>query len=172
MKYNFTFKLKKEEIFEYYSYIFAMYPKNKNRLSWVRISIPALLLFTVLFFKIYDNIVIDAVFILLSIYWMFKLSSKLWTRVIASQVANWYKDNMSSLKMTEVKAKFADKIVINDMEIDYQQINSILPLKSVLLFYYDKDQMFVIPTRVVGDLEDLEGFSEFLKSKCDATVNI
>ena len=82
MKYNYSFKINEMELMEYYQYIFALNPKNKTRIIWIKISIPVLIGFTLYFFRLYTNIWFDILAVVVSLLWLFVLSNKLWNSYI------------------------------------------------------------------------------------------
>lgn len=168
MKYNYSFKINEMELMEYYQYIFALNPKNKTRVIWIKICIPALIGFTLYFFKAYTNIWLDVLAVVASLLWIFFLSSKLWNRYISQQVNRWFKDNISSSSYTQVHVNFEKEINVNGKVIEYSKLKNILPLKHILVFFYEPNEIFIVPTRVIGDEEKIKTFTEMLSEQIKA----
>lgn len=165
MKYNYSYKINEMELMEYYQYIFAFNPKNKTRAIWIKISIPVLIGFTLYFFKVYTNILLDILAVVVSLFWIFFLSNKLWNRYISQQVDRWFKQNISSSSYTQVNVNFENEINVNGKVIEYSQLKNILPLKHVLIFFYEPNEIFIMPTRVIGDEDKIKGFTEMLSEQ-------
>ena len=41
---------------------------------------------------------------------------------------------------------------INKEKIPYSKLNRVLPLKHILVFFYDDNKIFIIPNRIIGDV--------------------
>ena len=165
MKYNFKFKIDEAEMMEYYQYVFALTPKNKTRVVWIKGSIPVLLAFTLWYFRIYHILWLDAAALIISLVWLFYLSNKLWSKFIEGQVKNWFKQNVKSAQFSEVQVKFEEEIMVNGKKLPYTALNRVLPLKHILVFFYGENELFIIPNRVIGDNEAMKEFSDMLKMK-------
>ena len=165
MKYNYSFKLNEAELKEYYQYIFALNPKNKTRIIWIKICIPVLIGFTLYFFKAYKNIWFDILAVVVSLLWLFVLSSKLWNRFITQQVERWFNQNITNTSYTKVNVNFEKAINVNGKIIDYSMLKNILPLKHVLVFFYELNEIFIMPTRIIGNEDEIKIFTEMLSEQ-------
>lgn len=165
MKYNYSFKINEMELMEYYQYIFALNPKNKTRIIWIKISIPVLIGFTLYFFRLYTNIWFDILAVVVSLLWLFVLSNKLWNSYISQQVDRWFKQNITSASYTQVNVNFENDININGKIVEYSKLKNILPLKHVLVFFYEPNEIFIVPTRVIGNEEKIKEFTEMLSEQ-------
>ena len=168
MKYNYSFKINEAELMEYYQYIFALNPKNKTRIIWIKICIPALIAFTLYFFKMYTIIWLDILAVVVSLLWIFVLSNKLWNRYISQQVDRWFKQNITSASYSQVNVNFEKEINVNGKIIEYSKLKNILPLKHVLVFFYEPNEIFIIPTRVIGNEDKIKTFTEMLSEQIKA----
>lgn len=164
MNRNYKFRINKSEMFEYYEYTFALMPKNKTRVVWIKGSIPVLIGFTLYYFHLYKHIWVDVLAVILSLIWLFVLSNKLWARFIKGQVKVWFEKNAPKASFPEVHIQFKESIKVDDQVIPYQMINQVLPLKHILIFYYGNQNVFIIPNRVIGDEAELKKFSDELKN--------
>lgn len=171
MKYNYSFKINEMELMEYYQYIFALNPKNKTRVIWIKICIPALIGFTLYFFKMYTNLYLDILAVVLSFIWIFFLSNKLWNRYISQQVDRWFKQNITSSSYTQVKINFENEIKIDGKVIEYSKLKNILPLKHILVFFYEPNEIFIMPTRVIGDEDKIKEFTVMLSEQINLSKN-
>ena len=90
MNRDYRFKIEESEMMEYYEYVFALTPKNKTRVVWIKGSIPVLIAFTLYFFHLYTNLWLDALGVVLGLIWIFLLSGKLYTKYIKGQVKAWF----------------------------------------------------------------------------------
>ena len=168
MNKEFRFKIEESEMMEYYQYVFAMLPKNKTRVVWIRGSIPVLLAFTIWYFRVYHLIWLDVIAVIVSLVWMIYLSSKLWSRFILGQVKNWFKQNIKTAKFPQVHVSFGECIKVDGKEIPYSSLRQVMPLKHVLIFGYGENEVFLIPNRVIGDNDAMEEFSAMLAEKKNA----
>lgn len=150
---------------EYYRYLFALTPKNKTRVIWIKAIIPVLLAFTVYYFNLYSVIWVDCTAVAAGLAWMFFLSNKLWDHFIAGQVKNWFKKNVRSTQYSVVHVCFDKEIDIDGKKLSYAQLGRILPLKHVLLFFHGQNEIFLIPNRVIEEKPGMKKFSEFLAEK-------
>jgi len=168
MNREYHFKIEESEMMEYYRYVFALTPKNKTRVVWIKASIPVLLGFTLWYFRIYRLLWVDIAAIIVGLVWMFYLSGKLWNRFIEGQVKNWFEKNVKTASFSDVCVKFNDNIEINKEKIPYSKLNRVLPLKHILVFFYDDNKIFIIPNRIIGNENAMLEFSELLKSKMNS----
>ena len=172
MNESFIFTLNEEELLEYMKYIFALNSKNKKRCIWIRISIPAFLLFTLFYFKLYNHILIVLFFGMISVVWFFIISTKIWNKYLNNQLGKWYSKYSDKSVYSRVWVNFNDKnIIVNDIEINYNDLYSIVPLKHVLLFFYSKNNVFMVPLRSIGDDEKIKTFSLNLNNKRKEFMN-
>ena len=132
MNREYCFKIEESEMMEYYRYVFALTPKNKTRVVWIKASIPILLGFTVWYER---------------------------------QVKNWFQKNVKSTSFSNICVKFNEIIEVDKEKIPYSKLNRVLALKHILVFFYNDNQIFIIPNRIIGDDEQMLQLSELLKKK-------
>ena len=44
-------------------------------------------------------------------------------------------------------------------------MKNILPLKHVLVFFYEPNEIFIMPTRIIGNEEEIKKFTEMLSEQ-------
>ncbi len=165
MEFDYRFTITEEEMYEYYQYIFALNPKNKRRAIWIKLSIPVLALLTVFLFRLYKYTWVVIVMCFLIVVWWVVLSGKLYSGFVNGQVQKWFTKNVNSTSFSEVHVQFEDNIIVDDKKIDYANLNTITPLKHILIFSYGENEMFIIPNRAVGEEADMEKLSKFIKQQ-------
>lgn len=166
MNFQFRYTLNEEELLEYMHYLFVLNPKNKRRCLWIKVSVPALLVFTLFYFQFFNQWLFLGSALLISVFWLFLISKKLWHRVLNRHVRNWFKGYQKNAAYSEVLVQFTDlKIIINDCNNYYEELLNIIPLRHVILFFHRPKQVFMIPQRVFDSEERLKEFSTLLAQK-------
>lgn len=156
MKFNYHFKINEEEMFEYYQYIFALTPKNKTRAIWFKLAIPILLVLSAWYFKWFKYVFVTIAVIVISFLWIMIISKRLWSAIIYKQVYVWINQNINKTAFSEVTVKFKDEIEVNGKKVSYHDLNQVLPLKQVMIFFYESNNIFLIPNRIIGDEDKMK----------------
>lgn len=166
MNFQFRFTLNEEELLEYMHYLFALNPKNKRRCLWIKVSVPALLVFPLFYFRLFKQWLILGAVLVISAFWLFLISKRLWELVLNRQVISWFKDYQKNATYSEVQVQFNDlKIIVNECNIYYEELLNVVPLRHVILFFYRPKQVFMMPQRVFDSEERLREFSTQLAQK-------
>lgn len=163
---NYSFLLNEKEIEEYYQYIICSLPKTQRRFLWLRVSVPALLIFTLFFFHFQYNLLSDFIVIVISFIWYAYLSNLVWKKTIDNKInSRFLKENNINVGK-RVNINFEEKIMVDNKQYRYQQINKVVPLESLLLFLLDSNEAFMIPYASIGNEENIkEVYRYILKMK-------
>ena len=51
---------------------------------------------------------------------------------------------------------------IGDLSLAAADLQTVVPLKHTLLFFHHQDQMFIVPTRVIGNSDEIKTFCQDL----------
>lgn len=153
MEYKYRFRLTEEDYLQYLRFMVSTSSRNKSKGWWLRGAVPALLLFTVYYFRLHKLIWLDVTAVILSVIWVFVISDKIYAAFLYRRVnSNFVKKLNVGFK--DVSVDFNDRrISVDGREISYDQIFKVLPMKDILIFFYGQDQLFIIPNRAIGESE-------------------
>ena len=155
-EYKYKYELSEDEIVEYYRYIINRLPKNQRLLVWIRFCIPLLAIFTIIFFKLWPNIIADGVAIIVIFFWITIGSELVWRQLMNLRVDKSFLGSLNVKEFKVLNVSFKEKININGKSIQYNQIANINPLKKSIVFFLESNEVFIIPLRVIGDDENIK----------------
>ena len=108
----------------------------------------------------------DFIVIVISFIWYAYLSNLVWKKTIDNKInSRFLKEN--NIKVGKrVNINFEEKIMVDNKQYRYQQINKVVPLESLLLFLLDSNEAFMIPYASIGNEENIkEVYRYILKMK-------
>ncbi|WP_303015666.1 YcxB family protein [Holdemania massiliensis] len=153
-----TFTLQDAELAEAYQFLASLLPRNKMRHLAIKLSIPILALFTLIYFHGASKLLGWILTLGLSVLWILKISRWLWTIYLHNQVSGLFKETLTNARYTPVTAVFSEDIRIAEQTLTYSDIQRIVPLAHTLLFFHAPHQMFILPLRVLGEAQEVEAF--------------
>lgn len=169
---QYSFRLTEDEVLEYYRYNFSAAPQNKKRRYWLMISIPGLLLVSLLFFQWYHSVWIDVAAGVFAVFWIVFLSGRVFHRFITRTINHNFLQRLNVKDYPVVHVKVGDqKISVDDKTIDYASIRDLVPLSRSLVVKYDDNKAFIIPLRVIGDTEQVQQFCQDILRRRAGAVN-
>lgn len=158
MNRSLTFTLQDTELTEAYQFLASLLPRNKTRYLAIKLSIPILALFTLIYFHGASTLLGWILTLGLSVLWILKISRWLWTIYLHNQVSGLFKETLANARYIPVTAVFSDDIQIAGQTLTYSDIQRIVPLAHTLLFFHAPHQMFILPLRVLGEAQEVEAF--------------
>lgn len=171
MNRSLTFTLHDTELTEAYQFLASLLPRNKMRHLAIELSVPVLALFTLIYFHGASTLFGWILVLGLSVLWIWKISRWLWTIYLHNQVSGLFKETLTHARYTPVTAVFGEDIRIAEQTLTYSDIQRIVPLAHTLLFFHAPHQMFIIPLRVLGEVQEVKAFCrEILKRQALETA--
>lgn len=162
-KYDYRFVLTDNELLEYYQYIVGMLPASKRKRIWIQCSVPALLLFTLVYFKLYTNWMLDVGVVLLAAVWLLFVCDSIWLYFLKRKVRTRVMDKLSTENARELAISFDSKhIKLDGKNVRYCDIQRVVPLKTTIAFFYGEKNAFVIPQHVIGSNEQIKDLYTFV----------
>ena len=162
---QYSFIISKEEVLEYYEYVFSHLKNNRWGMLFVRLSVPALLIMSALFYRWQITFVSLLSFLIIIVIWFVYISNTISLRSSKRQAARWLAENNDKLTFEEVNVSFDDKkkiCKVNNNPIAYRDIRDVMIWKSLVLVIYDQNKMFILPVRCI---ENSVSVSEWLQGK-------
>ena len=171
MNKSITFTLQDTELAEAYQFLASLLPRNKMRYLAIKLSIPILALFTLIYFHGVSTLLGWILMLGISVLWILKISRWLWTIYLHNQVGGLFKETLAHARSIPVTAVFSENIQIAGQTLTYSDIQRIVPLAHTLLFFHSAHQMLIIPLRVLGETHEIEAFCrEFLMRQASETA--
>lgn len=160
--YRFVYTLDKLEYMEYMKSLVSSIKENRIKKIWLMISIPALLLFTVIYFSEMD-LLYKLLLMMLAILWVLFIWKKLWMKYLNKKVNDNFLKNIGFKESKEIKIIFDENAVnVNNTTFEYLNIKKMRMLENVLILFYQEKQALILPKRVIGDEEDVRTFIKFI----------
>ena len=153
MNKRFDYILPYDVLEEYYKYIMWYLPDNKSSILWLKVSIPFLLVCTIISFKLY-NIYLLIIVAISSVIWFFYLSNIVYKRFINLKISK--KTTQDSI------SKLTDKKHITSFED-----NIIFPLKNSLVIMLNETTILLPYSLFNNDAEVGELYKDILAKKVE-----
>ena len=161
MQKEWTFTLEEAELAEAYQFMASLLPRNKRRRLAILLCVPVLTLFTVFYFHWNGQPAAWVAAIGLCGLWIGKVSGWLWTIYLHNQVSSLLQ-KLPEVHYTPITASFGEQMKIGDLSLAAADLQTVAPLKHTLLFFHHQDQMFIVPTRVIGNSDEIKAFCQDL----------
>lgn len=143
---EFKFKFNEEEVIDYYTYLLSSSFSNRLKQFFFIFSIPFLLLFTYLFFKL-NNVIINILFIIIAVLWIMIIGPRFWKSYTRINIGKNFLKKNNITKFEEVNVKVDDAyMVVNNKRYDIDKSVKIVKTNLVTIFFFDK-QPVAIPNR-------------------------
>jgi len=163
-KFRYKYKLNKDEIIEYYQFMIKRI-KNFRRIAfWIRLSIPILLLATLLIFELYPYFYIDLAASALLFLWLSIGQEWVIRQFLYLRVSDDFLKELGVNEGENIELIFDDMVHLNKKEIPMDSIN-VIPLTKNLLFTYDANSSFILPIRIIGGNEEAGDLYRFILTK-------
>lgn len=154
-----TFTLYETEVLEYYFYLFFNLKHNKWNHLFIRFSIPALIFMTIMFFHLPITYWTIGIFLCITFLWYKYIGENITKALIDKQVCKWHEKNKEQIVLKEVNVIFDNKksiCYVDSLKIPYSNIKQVVWWKSLVLVFYNQNDLFVIPERILGNKQDAE----------------
>lgn len=166
---QFKFTLEKQEYLNLLRYQSLHSKQGRGMKLWLTTCIPALLICTVIFLKLYTQILWVCLAIVLAVIWVMYGSLKIWKKYIYRRIND---DTLKQLNITgfqEVTVTFHEsKIMYKDNkihEIPYKDVYTMIPADDMFIFQYKNQGTLLLPYRLFKSPEDVSSFfKEFEKT--------
>lgn len=168
--YKYNYELSEDEVIEYYQYIVKSLPRNLRLKLWIRISIPLLAIFTLIFFKLWPEILYDGIAAIVIFLWLTIGGEWIWRQLIMLRVDKDFLKGLNITAFKKINLSFKDTIIIDGHSISYQQLKDIFPLKKSLIFFYNEAEAFILPLRVIGEEEQIKELYRAVLLKKEAVL--
>lgn len=158
----FTFTLTEEEYLDFLRGQALRGKSGRGGRLWINTSIPAVILITIIFWKLYTSPLWMAALTLLALVWVLVLSPQIWEGVLRHRIGADMLKKVGIQGFQETALHFQNnRVTCEDKRrrtILYRQIRALTPGKSALVFYYEDNGVFLLPLRLFAKDEDLKGF--------------
>lgn len=154
-----TFTLNESEVLEYYYYLFVNLKHNKWSRLFIRFSIPALAFMTILFFHLPISYWTIGIFLSITIIWYKYIGRNIANALVNKQASKWYEKNKEQIALNKVNVIFDNKnsiCEVDSIKIPYSHIRQMVWWKTLVLVFYNQNNLFVIPDRVLGEKHEAE----------------
>ena len=147
---KFSFKLTEDEVIDYYTYLLSSSLSNRLKQVFFIFSVPLLLLFTYIFFKL-NNVIINIVFIVVAVVWAMIIGPRFWKSYTRINVGKNFLKKNNLTKYEEVQVVVDDTyMIVNNKRYDINNKVKIVKTKLVTIFFFD-NQPVVIPNRFLAN---------------------
>ncbi|MBR0385590.1 MAG: YcxB family protein [Erysipelotrichaceae bacterium] len=163
MKYDYKFKLSEQDYLQYMRYMISTSSSNKKKALWMRLSLPALMGFSIYFFRLHTKVWIIILAVVLSLIWVFAISDRIWKHFLFRKINENFIRSLDIKQYTQVHVVFDEKCVkVDKKEIPYEDIFRVLPLTDILVVFHSFKESFVIPNRVIGNQDAIGELMAFI----------
>ena len=167
MNKRFDYILPYDVLEEYYKYIMWYLSDNKSSILWLKVSIPFLLVCTIISFKLY-NIYLLIIVAISSVIWFFYLSNIVYKRFINLKISKkTTQDSISKLTDKKHITSFEDNIIFDGKSYNYNSINNIIPLKNSLVIMLNETTILLPYSLFNNDAEVGELYKDILAKKVE-----
>lgn len=162
MDQKFTFTITKDEYLQYLRHQACGMKNYRGYKFWIRTSIPALLICTTLFFRLYQYIWWDVLMSLLILLWIIVGAGLIWSVFLKHRIQEKTLEALHIKGFQEVTMHFlSDRVQYSDQElheIAYRDIQSCLLMKKMFVFLYQDNKALLLPYRVFKNEAEMKSF--------------
>lgn len=163
-EYRYQYKINKDELIEYYQFMIKRTKSFRRIAFWIKLSIPILIVATLLIFKLYPIFYVDVAAAAIFFLWITIGSQWVIRQFLYLRVGDDFLKEIKVKKFEEVELVFADDVFLNGEKISMKDIN-IIPLTKNLLFTYHENSAFILPLRVLENNEEAGELYRFILTK-------
>lgn len=159
---QFTFKLKPEEYLNFLRYQLFHSKQGKGMRLWLSTSIPALLICTLIFLRLYNQILWVCLFIMFIFIWLLFGSPYVWKKYLYRRINNNTLQQMNITGFNEITVTFKENKIIykdkNSYEILYRDIYQMVPAEKMFIFRYNDQGTLLLPFYLFKEEKEIKNF--------------